>query len=214
MAAWLLERRTRLLLPADAPAQIAAQVEADPLRDQLRHLQQAQTLAAWLGQRPQLGRDVFARGDPPSRAQSPEVLGVAVDAAAAVDVVEFLWASLALFDADLPAVETIPVYQPPWHSALYTIAAARARLLRWLADAPEGVLLAQLLPDPERGSEPAPQAALRRRSAWSSTFIASLELARRGEVALAQAAFLTPIHVRATSGGQLGKRSDRQSGPC
>jgi hypothetical protein len=39
---------------------------------------------------------------------------------------------------------------------------------------------------------------LRRRSAWASTFVASLELARQGSVALTQDGVFLPIHVRPT----------------
>ena len=56
-------------------------------------LQAAQALAAWLEHRPQLGHDVFARGQ-------PELLGTAIETNHEVDVIEFLWACLALFDDD------------------------------------------------------------------------------------------------------------------
>jgi segregation and condensation protein A len=62
MAAWLLQLRSQLLLPADAPAQSDAAAEADQLRDRLVALQAVQALAAWLERRPQLGRDGFRRG--------------------------------------------------------------------------------------------------------------------------------------------------------
>ena len=42
MAAWLVQLRSRLLLPADAPAQQAAAAEADQLRDRLMTLQAMQ----------------------------------------------------------------------------------------------------------------------------------------------------------------------------
>jgi chromatin segregation and condensation protein Rec8/ScpA/Scc1 (kleisin family) len=61
MAAWLVQLRTRLLLPADAPGQQQAAAEADQLRVRLVALEEMQALAMWLEQRPQLGRDVFAR---------------------------------------------------------------------------------------------------------------------------------------------------------
>jgi segregation and condensation protein A len=62
MAAWLVQLRTRLLLPPDAPGQQEAAAEADQLRGRLVALEAMQALAGWLEQRPQLGRDVFARG--------------------------------------------------------------------------------------------------------------------------------------------------------
>ena len=69
MAAWLVQLRARLLLPADAPARQDAAAQADQLRERLVALQAMQALAGWLARRPQLGRDVFARG-------RPEVFGV------------------------------------------------------------------------------------------------------------------------------------------
>jgi hypothetical protein len=99
MAAWLVQLRARLLLPADAPAQQEAAVEADALRGRLVALADTQALAGWLERRPQLGHDVFGRGQ-------PEIFGVSVAAGQAVDVVEFLWASLALFDDDTAAADT------------------------------------------------------------------------------------------------------------
>ena len=44
-------------------------------------------------------------------------------------------------------------------------------------------------------------ARVRRRSAWSSTLVASLELARQGKVVLEQVADLQPIHVGLAEGG-------------
>ena len=96
MAAWLVQLRARLLLPADAPAQQEAAAEADLFRGRLVALEDMQALAGWLERRPQLGHDVFGRGQ-------PELFGVSVEAGQAVDVVEFLWASLVLFDDDTAA---------------------------------------------------------------------------------------------------------------
>jgi segregation and condensation protein A len=59
MAAWLVQLRARLLLPADAPAQQEARVEADQLRGRLVALEDMQAFAGWLERRPQLGHDVF-----------------------------------------------------------------------------------------------------------------------------------------------------------
>ena len=64
MAAGLLQLRSLLLLPADAPARQQAEAAADQLRDRLVALRAMQALAGWLERRPQLGRDVFARGRP------------------------------------------------------------------------------------------------------------------------------------------------------
>jgi segregation and condensation protein A len=201
MAAWLVQLRTRLLLPADAPARQEAAAEAEQLRTRLSALQAMRALAGWLEQRPQLGHDVFARGRPeifgvsvetPSAGNSTgSASGTLASSAQAIDVIEFLWASLALFD-DAGPPETSTVYRPV-RPALYTATDARDRILRRLENAPDGARLDQLLPD--LAAMPEAHAAVRRRSAWSSTFIASLELARQGEVVLGQEQDFQTIHL-------------------
>jgi segregation and condensation protein A len=185
MAAWLVQLRTRLLLPADAPGQQEAAAEADQLRVRLVALEATQALAVWLEQRPQLGHDVFARG-------RPELFGISVEAGPAIDRIEFLWASLALFD-DEP-LDTAMVYRPV-PLVLHTVAQARARILRRLREQPDGVALDQLLPDeaPDAG-EPSRRARLRR-SGWAATFVAGLELAKQGDVVMEQEEDFEPIHV-------------------
>ncbi len=184
MAAWLLQLRSRLLLPADEPAMKQADAQADPLRHRLFGLRETPALAAWLEQQPQLGRDVFARG-------RPEWVGTLDGTDHQVDVIELLWASMALFDADLPAAETAARYHPVWLD-LHGVADARERVRRLIAGLPEGAALTQLLPLPTPGAAPS---ALKKRSAWTSTFVASLELAKQGEVTLTQDDRFAPIHV-------------------
>jgi segregation and condensation protein A len=186
MAAWLLQLRSRLLLAADAPARQDAAAAADQLRGRLVALAEIQALACWLERRPQLGRDVFARG-------APEIFGIAVEAGPAIDVVEFLWASLALFD-DEPGPDTANAGRPV-RLDLFAVAEARDRILRRLAETPEGGSLDRFLPDMPDVTESGTRSALRRRSAWASTFAASLELARQGAVVLEQEADFLAIQV-------------------
>jgi segregation and condensation protein A len=189
MAAWLVQLRSRLLLPADLPEQQKAAAEADQLRHRLVDLRAMQALAQWLDDRPQLGRDVFTRG-------CPDGSVAAIGGAPAVDVVAFLWASLALFDDASDAVDTTAVYQPrrwDW----YSIPEARARILRLLATAPAGERFERFLPDMPKEDADGGQASSPslRRQAWGSTFIASLELAKQGDLLLAQEDLFTPIRV-------------------
>jgi segregation and condensation protein A len=202
MAAWLVQLRARLLLPADPAAQQDAAAEADQLRDRLVGLEETQALAAWLERRRQLGHDVFVRGQPPSRAQSPEVFGVSAEAAQAIDVIEFLWASLALFDDDAGEPDTTSVYRPPLRPELHTVADARERILRQLAEMPEGGPLECFLPEMAGGAEAGGNFELRRRSAWSGTLVASLELAKQGDVVLEQDAAFKPIQVGPNSSAE------------
>jgi segregation and condensation protein A len=196
MAAWLVQLRTRLLLPAEASAAQGAQGEADELRGRLVALDEIQALAGWLARRPQRGHDVFARG-------RPEMFGVSVEAGPALDVVEFLWASLALFDDADKRTETASVYQArPF--APYPVAAARARILQLLAESPDGAPLARFLPELATSADQDGGATLGLRSAWASTFSAGLELAKQGAVVLGQGRDFTAIHVAPASAGPPG----------
>jgi segregation and condensation protein A len=86
-------------------------------------------------------------------------------------------------------------YRPRW-ADLYKLGDARDRILRLLAAAPEGAPLGRFLPDvPAEGAITIP-AKLRWRAAWTSTFLASLQLAKEGEVVVAQERLFAPIHVR------------------
>ncbi len=187
MAAWLVLLRSRLLLPRAVPAREAARQQAGRLRGRLLGLERVQALAAWLDQRPQLGRDVFGRGAP-DRAAAPR------GARPEVDVVEFLWACLAPFEDAADRADATPRYQPR-PLALHSVADARARILRLLAAAGDGQALGQLLPHAPAAQDGVPQSETVARSAWTSTFVASLELAKQGEVILDQDGRFTPVHV-------------------
>ena len=187
MSAWLIQLRSQLLLPADAPAQRDAAVEAADLRARLVAREDMQALAGWLERRPQLGHEVFARGQ-------PELFGVSVEAGPAIDVIEFLWASLARFDDDAVTPDTETVYRPA-RLALCTVPEARDRILRRLADSPDGATLGQCLPAPPAAIDDEIHTVLRWRSAWASALVAGLELARQGDVVMGQERAYDPIHL-------------------
>jgi segregation and condensation protein A len=138
----------------------------------------------WLEGRPQLGRDVFVRGQWPSISPTTE-------STSDIDVIEFLWASMALFDDDSPTPGGSDAYRPPVRE-LYSVPEARARILQRLSETPGGLTLEHLLPDEAAMEE---ISALRKRSAWASTLIAGLELAKQGDVQLAQTDPFTAVHV-------------------
>ena len=65
MAAWLAYLKSRLLLPEQhAPDGVSAEDMANALAQRLRRLEAIRQVAEQLLNRPQLGRDVFARGQP------------------------------------------------------------------------------------------------------------------------------------------------------
>jgi len=185
MASWLVQLRSRLLLPADAPVHQEAKDAADRLRKRLSGLAVIQALAAWLDGRQQLGRDVFVRG------RHFENVDPAMETEPEIDVIEFLWASMALFDDGGPAPDVSDAYRPRAR-ALYPVPEARARILQRLAETPDGLSLEHLLPDDATVDG---LSALRKRGAWASTLIASLELAKQGDVNLAQADPFATVHV-------------------
>ena len=203
MAAWLVQLRTRLLLPADAPEQREAAADAEQLRDQLTTLQAMQGLAGWLERRPQLGHEVFARGQ-------PEVFGVSADAGPAADIIAFLWASLALFDdvrwsrrQQRSTGRCTSTSMPsPRHGTAFCSVWRIAR-----KDWP----LERLLPEKLDDADGELRLALRHRSAWSSTFVASLELARQGNVMLGQEGAFQTIHVAPVSGLECSRQPGEAS---
>ena len=92
-------------------------------------------------------------------------------------------------------MDTAEVYRPQRRN-WYSVAAARARILALLAEAPEGERFERFLPDvPNEAGEQTPS-HVRRGLAWGCTFVASLELAKQGDLTLAQEGLFAPIHVR------------------
>ena len=190
MATWLLQLRSLLLLPADVTTQQAAAAETQQLQERLVMLEAMQALAGWLARQPQLGHDVFGCGQ-------PEVLGIAVEAAPAPDVIEFLWASLALFD-DAPVADTGMVYRPV-PLDLHTVTEARVRIMQRLDAVPGEASLDTFLLDWEDRTSPTARSSLRQRSAWSSMLVASLELARQDDLMLRQEDSFQMIHIAPVS---------------
>ena len=187
MAATLTELWSRLLLPANSPEAKAAQAEAEALRQQLLNRARMRCAADWLERRPQLGRDVFARG-------RPEIsLG---GGGGAGDLTELLRACLVALRVPEALAETYRPRPPP----LWRVTDALVRLDQLLGELPDGSPLTAFLP--AIGGED-PGRTLRCRAAVSSTLIAGLERARNGALALDQVAAWTPILVRRLDGRRV-----------
>jgi segregation and condensation protein A len=179
MAATLTELWSRLLLPANSPEAKAAQAEAEALRQQLLNRARMRSAADWLERRPQLGRDVFARGRPELH----------LSGGSAGDLTELLRACLVALRVPEAVAESYRPRPPP----LWRVTDALARMDQLLAELPDGSPLTAFLP--AIGGED-PGRTLRCRAAVSSTLIAGLERARDGALTLDQAAAWTPILVR------------------
>jgi segregation and condensation protein A len=186
MATWVVLLRSRLLIPVGPAAQQNAGAEAQTLQARLVALQEMQSLAAWLSARPQLGQDVFARG-------APEVFGALAETDHQLDVIEFLWATMELLDdADDP--DTGALYRP-FYLDIHKVSDARERIFRRVVEAAERQDLQDLVPAAS-GFDPADAKAVQRfKSGWTTTFTAALEMAKQGEVALAQKSLFEPIAV-------------------
>ena len=183
MAATLTQLWSRLLLPADAAEAKAALSEAEALRRQLVGREEMRAAADWLEARPQLGREVFARGRPEGQAASR-----------GGDVTDLLRACLKLLRVP---EEMVAVYrpQPP---PFWLVSQAIARIETLLAEQTDGAPLGALLP--AVGVDVADR-EVRCRAAVASTLVAGLELARQGRVLLGQEGAWGEISVKAPPQG-------------
>jgi segregation and condensation protein A len=177
MAAWLAYLKSRLLLPDPvAPEAVSAADMAKALALRLQRLEAIREAGALLFQRPQLGRDVFGRGDPEPIAE----------------IKRPQW-SATLYDL-------ISVYatQRQRHALkrvrfakrnVWTLVQAREMLQRLVGETNDWsrldeYLIAYLV-------EPSLTA-----SAFASSLAASLELIREGVIEVQQAAAFAPIYMR------------------
>jgi len=176
MAAWLAWLKSRLLLPAEADEQDEGELAAETLAERLRTLEAMRAAAAWLGARPLLGTDVFARGQPlpPEVDRSALILG--------------LPALLRAYTACARRAAAARTYAPERHG-FWTVQDALGRLAAMLGLSREWTSLACFLPDLPSG--------LPRRAAAASTLLAGLEMARDGRLRLRQDAPFGPVLVRA-----------------
>tara|TARA_R110002073_G_scaffold54537_15_gene140275 strand:- start:1856 stop:2668 length:813 start_codon:yes stop_codon:yes gene_type:complete len=183
MAAWLAFLKSRLLLPPD-PAEDGPSAEdmAAHLAFQLERLEAMRDASGRLMGRDRLGRDFFARG-------MPETLSIEKHTrhtATLLDLVQ-AYARIRTRDDFRPfAFDRTDVY--PLETAL-------ERLRGIIGTTSDWTDLAGFLPPGWR------KAGNRRRSALASTFAASLELAKQGQLELRQSGTFAPLRVRARSGG-------------
>ena len=178
MAAWLTWLKSRLLLPQDAAAAEEAGDASEVLAARLAALEHVQDGARWLAARPQLGRDVFARG-------AAEALVVLDRSGLAADIGGLLRGYVGAIKRAASARGYALRRLPVW-----TVADALGRLQRMLGAAPGWTVLERFLP--AVADDP-----VQRRAAVASTLLAGLELARDGRAELRQAAAFGPIEVRA-----------------
>jgi len=176
MAAWLAYLKSRLLLPEDEAGEEPSGAEmAAALRFQLQRLEAIQEVGQRLMARPQLGREFFARG-------APEPLKI-------VNHTEYdatLYDLLQAYALQSAKVEASDLHIPP--TELYSVDDAIHRLRRLLGGVPSWRVLSNFLPSELAGT-------LLWRSALATTFAASLELCREGELRIRQDGAFGPIYL-------------------
>lgn len=177
MAAWLAYLKSRLLLPdvSDMPGQSAEDMAAS-LAYRLRRLEAFRAVAQRLMERPQLDRDVFARGDPQPIAdvKRPQYSATLYDL-------------LTAYATQREKRALAHVRFPP--RTVWSLAEAREAMRRLIGEANDwseldSFLLAYMV-DP----------ALRQ-TVFASSFAATLELVREGVVEVHQHSAFAPIYLR------------------
>src|ERR1700758_3990920 len=191
MAAWLAYLKSRLLLPEPPKPEGPGAAElAEALARRLRRLEQIRKAAEALINRPRLGRDFFARGAPEPIAKT----------------------SAVVYEATLYDLLSASARQSQRHArarvrfkarVVWSLAEAREALARLLGQTSdwttlESWLLAYVEPK-------------MRRTARASSFSASLELVREGQIELRQEEAFAPIWVRRAAKPEAGDAA-RQDG--
>ena len=176
MAAWLAYLKSCLLLPKDPEADPSPEEIVLRLQMRLQRLDAMREAGARLLGRDRIGRDVFHRG-------APEGLRLIRKSAWQVSAFD-LFASYGAVKART---------QPPMHvvhaRAVMTLEEAIERVSLMIGSAIEWTRLEAFLPQTDD-----PQL---RKSALASSFLAALELARRGRLELDQEEAFTPLRLKA-----------------
>jgi segregation and condensation protein A len=185
MAAWLTWLKSRLLLPDDPEAAEEGEEAAESLAARLQALATIRAAAAWLVARPQLGQDVFARGQ-------PEMLTDIDRSTLAANVPGLVRAYLTALKRGSAGRSYQPRPAPLW-----SVQDALGRLATLIGRVPDWSVLERFLP--EMSMDP-----LAHRAAMASTLLAGLELAREGTVRLRQDHAFGPILLAGGSTVRVG----------
>ena len=181
MASWLAYLKSRLLLPKierKAGDEPAPEDLAQALAFRLKKLEAMRKAVEALTERPQLKRDVFARGDPEARLILPSSQ---IDA----NVFDLMSAYVTQRRR-----ETERHYDPTRRIEAYSLEDARDHLRAQLPRLTLWTALDEVAPHPRTKEGP------RRVSYMASTLSASLELAKEGQLQLQQLATFDTLYMR------------------
>ncbi|MBV9526836.1 ScpA family protein [Sphingomonas sp.] len=175
MAAWLAYLKSCLLLPKDPQQDPSPEEIAMRLQLRLQRLDAMRDAGARLLGRDRIGRDVFLRGNPE---------GLRLVRRAAWQLRDFdLFAAYGAVRA-----RTAPAMHVVHARAVMTLEEAIERVERMIGQALDWTFLETFLPSSQDPKF--------RRSALASSFVAALELARRGRLDIAQEEAFAPIRVK------------------
>jgi segregation and condensation protein A len=176
MAAWLAYLKSCLLLPKDPEADPNPEEIALRLQMRLQQLDAMREAGARLLGRDRIGRDVFVRG-------APEGLRLVRNSVWQVRDFDLFAAYGAVRARTQPAMHVVHA------RSVMTLEEAIERVARMIGAALDWTMLESFLPVTED--------AQFRRSALASSFLAMLELARRGRLEFAQDEPFAPIKLKA-----------------
>ena len=176
MAAWLAYLKSCLLLPKDPEQDPSPEELALRLQLRLQRLDAMREAGARLMARDRLGRDVFPRG-------APEGLRVVRKAAWQADLFDLISAYGAVKARNEPAFHVVS------RRPVMTLEAALQRVEQLLGASIEWTAIEAFLPVTQDDEF--------RKSALASSFLAALELAKRGRLELEQETAFAPLYVRA-----------------
>jgi segregation and condensation protein A len=195
MAAWLAYLKSRLLLPEQHPAEgLSAEEMANALARRLRRLEAIRTFAEQLMNRPQLGRDVFQRGQPEPIAEIKHPQWSAT-----------LYDLLSAY-ASRRQIQSRSVVRVPKRT-VWSLAEAREALERLVGQnmdwSPLDQYLVAYLSDPATIT-----------TVLASSFAAALEMIREGQLEAHQQGAFAPLYLRKkrNADGGLSQGGTAESG--
>src|SRR5690242_1131788 len=193
MAAWLAYLKSRLLLPEQHPAEgLSAEEMANALALRLRRLESIRKVAEQLMNRPQLGRDVFQRGQPEPIAEIKHPQWSAT-----------LYDLLSVY-ASRRQIQSRSVVRVPKRT-VWSLAEAREALERLIGQSmdwsPLDQYLVAYLTDPEAVA-----------TVLASSFAAALEMIREGRLEAHQQGAFSPLYLRKKPDGAAPQSGAAESG--
>jgi len=193
MAAWLAYLKSRLLLPEPpAPEGLSAEEMANALALRLRRLEGIRQVAEQLINRPQLGREVFQRGQPEPIAEIKRPQWTAT-----------LYDLLSAYASRRQNEARSHVRMPK--RTVWSLAEAREAIERLIGASldwsPLDQYLLEYLVEPSQ-----------RPTVLASSFAATLELVREGRLEVHQHTAFAPLFVRARSAAPQGGEPDAVNG--